>query len=69
MIEYISVRNKNIIFLLWGKDAQIFEKNIKNGIIIKHNHPAICGSLENEADFMNGKSFEDTMEIINWLGK
>ena len=69
LIEYISVRNKNIIFLLWGKDAQIFEKNIKNGIIIKHNHPAICGSLENEADFMNGKSFEDTREIINWLGK
>ena len=68
LIEYLSTKNKGIIFLLWGKDAQIFEKNIRNSKIIKHNHPAICGNLENEEDFMNGKSFELTKEIIEWLG-
>ena len=68
LIEFLSTKNSEIIFLLWGKDAQIFEKNIKNDKIIKHNHPAICGNLENEADFMNGKSFELTKEIIEWLG-
>ena len=68
LIEFLSTKNSGIIFLLWGKDAQIFEKNIKNDKIIKHNHPAICGNLENEADFMNGKSFELTKEIIEWLG-
>ena len=68
LIEYLSTKNRDIIFLLWGKDAQIFEKNIKNDKIIKHNHPAICGNLENEADFMNGKSFELTKDVIEWLG-
>ena len=68
LIEFLSTKNSEIIFLLWGKDAQIFEKNIKNDKIIKHNHPAICGNLENEEDFMNGKSFELTKEIIEWLG-
>ncbi len=68
LIEYLSTKNSEIIFLLWGKDAQIFEKNIKNDKIIKHNHPAICGNLENEADFMNGKSFELTKDVIEWLG-
>ncbi len=68
LIEFLSTKNSEIIFLLWGKDAQIFEKNIKNDKIIKHNHPAICGNLENEADFMNGKSFELTKDVIEWLG-
>ena len=68
LIEFLSTKNSEIIFLLWGKDAQIFEKNIRNSKIIKHNHPAICGNLENEADFMNGKSFELTKDVIEWLG-
>ena len=68
LIEFLSTKNSEIIFLLWGKDAQIFEQNIKNDKIIKHNHPAICGNLENEADFMNGKSFELTKDVIEWLG-
>ena len=68
LIEFLSTKNSEIIFLLWGKDAQIFEKNIKNDKIIKHNHPAICGNLENEADFMNGKSFELTKDVIEWMG-
>lgn len=68
LIKYISSKNKNIIYLLWGKDAMLLEKYITNGNIIKHNHPAICGKLDNEKDFLNGKSFEDTKNIINWLG-
>ena len=66
--EYCKINGRDIIFFLLGKDDQIFEKNIRNSKIIKHNHPAICGNLENEEDFMNGKSFELTKEIIEWLG-
>ena len=36
LIEFLSTKNSEIIFLLWGKDAQIFEKNIKNDKIIKN---------------------------------
>ena len=68
LLEYISAKNPNIVYFLWGKDAEIFEKNILSGGIIKHNHPAISGNLSNEKDFMNGKSFEKTKNIINWTG-
>ena len=68
LLEYVSVKNPNIVYFLWGKDAEIFEKNILAGEIIKHKHPAISGNLSNEKDFMNGKSFEKTKNIINWTG-
>lgn len=68
LIQYISTKNNNIIYFLWGKDAEIFEKEIMSGDIIKHNHPAICGNLSNEKDFLNGKSFENTAHMINWTG-
>lgn len=68
LVEYISTKNQNIIYLLWGNDAAVMEKHILNGEIIKHNHPAICGNLKNENDFMLGKSFEKTKKYINWLG-
>ena len=68
LIEYISSKNNNITYLLWGNDAIIFEKNILNGNIVKHNHPAIVGKLDNPNDFMNGKSFEATKDIVNWKG-
>ena len=47
---------------------QAFEKNIKSGEIIKHNHPSVWGNPENEKDFLNSSSFEKTKGIINWLG-
>ena len=68
LMEFISERNKNIVYFLWGKDVHILEKNIKSGEIIKHNHPSVWGNPENEKDFMNSKSFEKTKGIINWLG-
>ncbi|WP_064605715.1 uracil-DNA glycosylase family protein [Streptobacillus moniliformis] len=69
LVEYISKKNINITYLLWGNDAAIMEKHILNGEIIKHNHPAICGNLKNQNDFMLGKSFEKTKKYINWLGE
>lgn len=68
LLEYISAKNEEIVYLLWGKEVQIFEKNIKSGVIIKHNHPSNSGNLSNENDFFNGLSFENTKNIINWTG-
>lgn len=68
LIKYISSKNNNITYLLWGREAQSYEKEIQNGFTIKHNHPAICGKLDNINDFLNGESFKKTMNIINWLG-
>ena len=68
LMEYISIKNENIVYLLWGKDAEQFEKNILNGEIIKSNHPAKGGHSEGEKDFLKGDFFEKTKNIINWLG-
>ena len=68
LMEFISERNKNIVYFLWGKDIQIFEKSIKSGEIIKNNHPSAWGNPENENDFVNSKSFEKTKGLVNWLG-
>ena len=68
LMEYISAKNENTVYLLWGKDAEQFEKNILNGEIIKSNHPAKGGHSEGEKDFLKGDFFEKTKDIINWLG-
>ena len=68
LMEYISTKNENIVYLLWGKDAEQFEKNILNGEVIKSNHPAKGGHSEGEKDFLKGDFFEKTKDIINWLG-
>ncbi|NLK62657.1 MAG: uracil-DNA glycosylase [Fusobacteria bacterium] len=68
LITYISTKNPNIIYFLWGKNAQNFEKQIKFGTIYKSNHPAICGNLSNKNDFMNSKCFFHTKDLINWRG-
>ena len=68
LMEYISTKNENIVYLLWGKDAEQFEKNILHGEIIKSNHPAKGGHSEGEKDFLKGDFFEKTKDIINWLG-
>ena len=68
LMEYISTKNENIVYLLWGKDAEQFEKNILNGEIIKSNHPTKGGHSEGEKDFLKGDFFEKTKDIINWLG-
>ena len=68
LMEYISTKNENIVYFLWGKDAEQFEKNILNGKIIKSNHPAKGGHSEGEKDFLKGDFFEKTKDMINWLG-
>ena len=68
LMEYISTKNENIIYLLLGKDTEQFEKNILNGEIIKSNHPAKGGHSEGEKDFLKGDFFGKTKDTINWLG-
>lgn len=68
LIKYISLKNPNITYLLWGKDASNFEKYILTGNKILHNHPSNAGNMDNQNDFFNGKSFIETKDIINWLG-
>jgi uracil-DNA glycosylase len=67
LLKFIGENNPDLTYLLWGGNAQKFEKMIISGKIVKHNHPAICGKLDNPKDFLNGSSFTETKKDINWI--
>lgn len=67
LLGYISTRNPNICWFLWGSEAIDLEKYIVKGKIYKSNHPTFC-SKKYEKDFLKSSCFKDTMDKINWLG-
>lgn len=67
LITYISTKNSNISWFLWGNEAIKIEKYIVNGIYYKSNHPTFC-SKKYENDFLKSDCFKNTMHEINWLG-
>ena len=69
LLDYIGRFNPNLTYLIWGAKAEKFVKYISTGKIIVHNHPAICGNLTNPKDFLNGRSFIETKNQIEWISK
>jgi uracil-DNA glycosylase len=67
LITYISNRNKNLIYFLWGAHAQKYEKFIFSGITYKCNHPAMAFG-KTEKDFLFFQGFEKTKNLIDWCG-
>lgn len=66
LIQYISKKNININYFLWGNDAGKYEKFINNGNVFKSNHPALAfGKSPKDFLFFNG--FFETKNIINWI--
>lgn len=69
VINYISKNRPNVVWFLWGNQAQGCEKLIDRGIIYKTNHPMILNP-KRETDLSNSTCFIDTHQEykINWLG-
>ena len=67
LISYISEKNKNIIYFLWGAHAQKYEKFITGGTVYKCNHPAMAFG-KTEKDFLLFQGFEKTKNLIQWKG-
>lgn len=67
LLEYISNRNKNIKWFLWGRQAEEKIQYIKNGDFYISRHPMMC-SIKYGDDFLKSNCFKNTMNIINWLG-
>jgi uracil-DNA glycosylase len=67
LLEYISEKNKNIKYFLWGKHAESRKEYIKSGELYISRHPMMCSS-KYEEDFMKNPCFKETKNIINWLG-
>lgn len=67
MLNYISTYNPNLIWFLWGKEAQQEEDNIlKYRKLYKSRHPMMCSS-KYEDDFLKSKCFLETFCEIDWL--
>lgn len=67
LLKYISEKNPEIYWFLWGNEAKAQKQYIQNGHIYESNHPTFC-SIKYEDDFLKNDCFKDTMNIINWLG-
>lgn len=68
LLTYISIKNPNINYFLWGAHSNSFSKNIVNGNIYSSNHPSMAFG-KSKKDFLFFDGFMETKNIINWLGK
>lgn len=66
LLKYISTKNIDIVWFLWGNEAIDKEQYILNGRILKSNHPTFC-SIKYENDFLKSDCFSK-VKSINWLG-
>jgi len=67
LLKYVSEKNKDIKYFLWGKHAESREKYIKSGELYISRHPMMC-SYKYKEDFMKNPCFKETRDLINWLG-
>lgn len=67
VIKYICEKNPQIIFFLWGSYAISFTDCISNKIYASR-HPMMCSAKYSD-DFLKNSCFEETKNIVNWLGK
>lgn len=67
LLRYISSKNKDISWFLWGKQAEEKSQHLLSGKKYISRHPMMC-SEKYEDDFLKSNCFKDTMNIINWLG-
>ena len=67
LLTYISSQRPDLNWFLWGKEAISKKPYIKNGIIFSSRHPMLCSNKYPD-DFLKSNCFEDTKNIVNWLG-
>lgn len=68
LIKYISSKNENLYWFLWGSSASSYKPYIRSGKCYKSRHPMMCFSTY-EDDFLKSNCFKDTMAIVDWTGK
>ncbi len=67
VLTFIAKQRPDIIWFLWGKEAIGKKKFISEGVFMESRHPSRC-SATYEDDFLKFTGFENTMDMINWLG-
>lgn len=71
LLNYISRKNKEIIWFLWGNNAKTIVEGVEIKNKIESMHPMMCYDKPGrDDDFLFGKvnAFYETKTMINWLG-
>ena len=71
LLKYISKKNSDIIWFLWGNNAKAIVSDIRIENKIESMHPMMCYQKpERTNDFLFGdvNCFKQTKHLINWLG-
>ncbi len=67
LLPWISLKNQNLCWFLWGKSAQEYKTLIQNGKIYESRHPMMCAEVYAD-DFLKSDCIKDTMKFVNWTG-
>lgn len=65
----LSMRQKDLVYVLLGRKAQAWEKHIINGKIIKAPHPAAETYAGGGAGFYGSRIFTKTNELLKAINK
>lgn len=67
LLLWLSNFYPNLIWFLWGKNAQAFKPFIPNGNFYESRHPMMCSKTYPD-DFLKSNCLFDTKNIVNWTG-
>lgn len=67
LIPWISKKNPNLFWFLWGKNAIAYKTLIEKGKFYESRHPMMC-SKRYPDDFLKNNCILETMSIVNWMG-
>ncbi len=65
VIKALDKKEKPVVFILWGKEAQKYKKLIKNGFIVESTHPS---PMSAKKGFLGSKPFSFTNQFLTEIG-
>ncbi|HHU90775.1 MAG TPA: uracil-DNA glycosylase [Clostridiaceae bacterium] len=67
LLLWLSKNRPELIWFLWGKNAQTFKNYIFSGKFYESRHPMMCSKTYSD-DFLKSNCIFDTKKTVNWLG-
>ncbi|MBP7174837.1 MAG: uracil-DNA glycosylase [Thermoclostridium sp.] len=67
LFDYISSKRPDLHWFLWGNEAISKAGMIRQGVLSCSRHPMLCSEKYTD-DFLKSACFQNTMQLVNWLG-
>lgn len=68
LLQFIADNNREVVWFLWGNNAQKIVENIDIQNKIETTHPMMCYQRENDILFGKVNPFKETLKKVNWTG-